>query len=228
MNLPNEKWSYSSLKTFEQCPKKYYHLKIAQDVPNISGIAAVYGKQFHKAAEEYVLSNGSTTLPKEFAYAEKLLDTLISRKGDTYCELELGVKLENDQTVSCDFNDDNYWWHGIADYVNVHERTCISLDYKTGKSARYADTAQLDAVAMGLFLLFPELDTIKSGLVFVVSGDFIRKTHYRENLDSYIQKFLPQLEKLADTKASGMWNPIAGPLCGWCPVSTCEHWSDRG
>ena len=25
-------WSYSSLKTFQQCPKKYYHLRIAKDI----------------------------------------------------------------------------------------------------------------------------------------------------------------------------------------------------
>ena len=25
-------WSYSSLKTFEQCPRKYYHLKVAKDI----------------------------------------------------------------------------------------------------------------------------------------------------------------------------------------------------
>ena len=25
------KWSYSSLKLFEQCPRKYYHLRVAKD-----------------------------------------------------------------------------------------------------------------------------------------------------------------------------------------------------
>lgn len=43
----NEKWSYSSLKTFEQCPKKYYRLKMVQDVRSElgrQGMAWVYRK----------------------------------------------------------------------------------------------------------------------------------------------------------------------------------------
>ena len=47
-------WSYSSLKTFQQCPKKYYHLKIAKDIVDQGGEAAVYGTLVHKAAEDYV------------------------------------------------------------------------------------------------------------------------------------------------------------------------------
>ena len=36
-------WSYSSIKTFDQCPKKYYHLKIAKDVQDGDTTATVYG-----------------------------------------------------------------------------------------------------------------------------------------------------------------------------------------
>jgi hypothetical protein len=235
MIIPDEKWSFSSLKTFEQCPKKYYHLKVAQDIKDVAGSAAVYGTKFHEAAEEYMRDD--TPLPKEFMFAKKLLDNLASicvGEGTIYCELEMGLKLTNVfgdpprvEPIACAFNDPDYWWHGIADYVYVNDDYGISIDYKTSKNARYADLTQLDAVAVGLFALFPALQKIKSGLAFVVSGEFRHKTHYREDLESYINTFTPKLEKLSDTKESGVWNPISGPLCAWCPVEHCEHWRER-
>ena len=33
----NITWSYSSLKTFEQCPKKFYHLKVVKDYQEDQG-----------------------------------------------------------------------------------------------------------------------------------------------------------------------------------------------
>jgi len=47
-------WSFSSLKTFQQCPKKYYHTKIAKDVVEPDTQATLYGKTAHTVAEEYI------------------------------------------------------------------------------------------------------------------------------------------------------------------------------
>ena len=47
-------WSYSSISTFKQCPKKYYHLKVAKDVKDIGSEAMLYGNQVHTAADDYI------------------------------------------------------------------------------------------------------------------------------------------------------------------------------
>ena len=52
MTLPA--WSFSSIKTFEQCPKKYYHLKVAKDFKEQETEAMHYGTRFHEAAEFYI------------------------------------------------------------------------------------------------------------------------------------------------------------------------------
>ena len=59
-------WSFSSLKTFQQCPKKYYHLKVAKDVKDTTGEAALYGTEMHLAAEEYI--RDGKDLPPKFEY----------------------------------------------------------------------------------------------------------------------------------------------------------------
>ena len=47
-------WSYSSLKTFEQCPKKYFHLKVVKDVKDQGSEATIYGQEVNKAAEDFI------------------------------------------------------------------------------------------------------------------------------------------------------------------------------
>ena len=47
-------WSYSSLNTFKQCPKKYYHLKVVKDIKDKGNDATIYGQEVHTAAEEFV------------------------------------------------------------------------------------------------------------------------------------------------------------------------------
>ena len=42
-------WSYSSITLFDQCPKKYYHLKVAKDVSEPESEAMRYGKDLHLA-----------------------------------------------------------------------------------------------------------------------------------------------------------------------------------
>ena len=65
-------WSYSSISTFKQCPKKYYHLRIAKDVKDISTQALRYGNEVHKAAELYI--RDGLPIPKKFDFILKSLD----------------------------------------------------------------------------------------------------------------------------------------------------------
>jgi len=213
-------WSYSSLKTFEQCPKKYYHLKVAQDVKDKGSQATIYGSSMHKAAEDYIKEG--TPVPPQFNYVLNVLDVLKRIEGEKYCELKLGLrKNKAGKLQPCDFNEPNYWWHGIADLVIINGSVGYSVDYKTSKNAKYADTKQLDIAAAALFIHFPQLEKIKSGLVFVVSNEFIRKDHYVEHLDSYLKSFNPLLDRLEAAFTNDVWNTNTGPLCKFCPVTQC-------
>jgi len=153
-------WSYSSIKTFQQCPKKYYHLKVAKDVKDEGSEATIYGQELHKAAEDYIKDD--VALPPQFAFMQDLLDSLKKIPGEKHCELKLGIAKRDGKYVACDFFEKDVWWRGIADLVIINGDTAYSVDYKTSKNAKYADTKQLDLVASALFTHFPQLRTIKS------------------------------------------------------------------
>lgn len=218
-------WSYSSLKTFQQCPKKYYHLKVAKDIVDTGGEAAVYGTLVHKAAEDYVRDN--VPIPEKFSYMQPILDALIAIPGKKHCEIELGIKICKGKFEACAFDDPDYWWHGIADLAIIDGGLAWLVDYKTSKSAKYADMKQLDLLAAGMFLRFPYLLEIRSALAFVVSKEFIKKDHDRILHEQYIQVMKPELDRLEAAFDNKVWNPISGPLCGFCPVTTCVHHRKR-
>jgi len=217
-------WSFSSLKTFQQCPKKYYHLKVANDVQDKAGEAAMYGTEMHLTAEEYI--RDGKDLPPKFEYLRSSLERLNAIEGEKLCEVKLGL---TKTLESCDFDAPNVWWHGVADLVIINKKSgiCYSVDYKTSKNARYADVTQLDLVACGLFAKFPEVKKVKSALMFVVSKEFVKAEHLAETKEKYMKKVLPHIERLEGAFESGVWNAKTGPLCGWCPVTHCEHYVNR-
>jgi hypothetical protein len=218
-------WSYSSLKTFAQCPKKYYHLKVAKDIVDEGGEAAVYGTLVHKAAEDYL--RDGVPIPEKFAYMRPVLDALNKIPGEKHCEIELGIKIRNGKFEACAFDDPDYWWHGIADLAIINHGRAYLVDYKTSKNAKYADIKQLDLLAAALFLHYPTLLEIRSALAFVVSNEFVKKDHDRILKDNYVNVMRPELDRLEAALKADVWNPISGPLCGFCPVSTCIHHRKR-
>lgn len=213
-------WSFSSLKTFQQCPKKYYHTKIAKDVVEPDTQATLYGRSVHTAAEEYI--RDGAPIPKQYEYIKPYLDTLSAIPGDKYCELKLGL---TEDLKPCDFHAPDVWWHGIADYVVINEDKGIahSVDYKTSKSARYADIAQLNYVAAGLFAKFPKIKKVKSALLFVVSNEFVKAEQQVEEVDQYMERARQDVARIKAALNNEVWNPISGPLCKFCSVRQCEY-----
>lgn len=218
-------WSYSSLKMFAQCAKQYYHIKVAKDVPPTDSEATLYGKEMHKAAEDYI--RDGTPLPPKFTFLQAFMDSVDKLPGEKFCELKLGIKRTEDGFVACDFDDPDYWWHGIADLVVIGGWKAYSMDYKTSKNAKYADTKQLDIIAAAIFMRFPHIMQVKSALAFVVSNEFIKKTHTVVYRSDYLSTFEADLDRLEAAYKLDKWHPQSSPLCKFCPVKTCEYNTNR-
>jgi RecB family exonuclease len=214
-------WSFSSIKTFEQCPKKYYHLKVAKDFQEDHGAEHLtYGKLFHEAAEFYIRDD--KPLPPEFNFAKSALDNLKNRPGRKLCEYEMGLTANLEP---CGFKDPNVWWRGIADLIIIEDDgTARVLDYKTGKSAKYADTGQLELMALAVFKHFPEVLRVKAGLLFVVAKAFPKASYDRTDEPKMWTKWLADYGKMKRAYENGVWNPKTSGLCRkHCVVLSCPH-----
>ena len=98
-----------------------------------------YGKEVHRVAEEF--GRDGTPIPREYGYIEPYVQSLLDMDGEKYFELEMALTSE---LSPCGFKDKNAWWRGIADFIAIDGDIAFLVDYKTGKSTRYADTKQLE------------------------------------------------------------------------------------
>jgi hypothetical protein len=212
------RWSYSSMSLFQQCPKKYYHLRVAQDAADPPSEQMRYGLEVHKAAEDYV--RDGTPIPEKFAYMQEPLDRLKQMKGDTYCEYKMGITRD---LKACSFGSKDAWWRGIADLLIINGDKARVVDYKTGKN-QYADTKQLELLALATFKHFPQVVSVSAGLLFVVHTAFIKEKFHTDEQEQRWGKWLQQTSQLDEAFETNTWNPKQNFTCrSWCPVTTCSH-----
>jgi hypothetical protein len=98
------------------------------------------------------------------------------------------------------------------------------VDYKTGKSSKYADTQQLEILSLAVFKHFPQVKKIKAGLLFVVANDLIKASYEQDKSGVYWTKWLEDTGRLEAAITNGVWNKKPNFTCRqYCPVHDCEH-----
>lgn len=212
-------WSYSALKDYVNCPRQYNEVKVLKNYTKSMTKQILYGQEVHKALEDYVREG--KPLLKNYEQYKDILDCLMEIPGTRYPEHEMGLTIDK---TACGFNDSNRWVRGIADLLIVDEEDKLAyiVDYKTG-SNRYPDVKQLKLMALMTFAHFPVVDTVKAGLLFIVKNSFVDEIYKREEIPQLWSAFESDLMRLEASYKHNVWNPNSTPLCGWCPVKTCEY-----
>ena len=215
------KWSFSGLKDFVKCPRQYHEVKVLQNFKKEVTHEMRYGTEVHQALEDYV-RNG-IPLNKNYARFKPMLDVLMGVPGTRYPEHQMALTINKEP---CAFNDPDYWVRGIADLLVIDGDYALVVDYKTGK-AKSPDPDQLKLMALMVFAHFSNVKRIKAGLAFILYDVFVPEEYERQNVDALWAAFTPDLERLKVAFESNNWMPNPTPLCGWCPVDTCEYHKRR-
>ncbi len=212
-------WSFSKIKAFDTCPKQFYHEKVLKEFPFLETEAMLYGTEFHEAAECFIRDD--TPLPERFGYAHKMLQALKDKPGEKHCEQKLGLTVE---LAPCDFFAENVWFRGIVDLLIINDTVATVVDYKTGKSSRYAEKGQLELMALCVFRHFPQVTEVRAGLVFVVAKDLVKGTYEKSNQKPMWRKWISEYAKMEKAFEADVWNPKPSGLCKrHCPVTQCPH-----
>lgn len=220
MSLPA--WSFSSIKLFETCAKKYEAERIAKEVKYTDNVSTLYGKDLHLAAEEFIRDD--KPIPERFKFISGMLEKLKALPGDKYCERKFGIKSVDDVLEPCDFFDKEVWFRGVADLLIVNGETARVIDYKTNKDAKYADTRQLGLLAACVFLEFPEVKEIKGALIFVVCNALVKQEYTFERRFDIFGALSPVLARREAAYESGVFNANPNGLCRkYCGVLSCVH-----
>lgn len=213
-------WSYSTLSTFEQCPKKYWLMNVTKEVKDEDSEAQADGKFIHDALYKRVIK--SVPLPMELTPLEKMAKKFADAKGEKKGEMRLAL---NRNFEPVDFFAHDVWVRSIVDLLIVRDKTAIVTDYKTGKVKD--DFTQLGLTCAVLASWLPDMDLFIGMFAWTKAGKVTTDTYSRSALKGVWNDLLPRVNKMEAAYNDTTMPAKPSVLCGWCPVTSCAHWRPR-
>lgn len=213
--------SYSSLKMYENCPKRYYHQRITKEVSDSGSEATRYGERVHKALEERLLDDN--VLSQETIQYEALCNSIAKMKEHPdFSELLLEEKL----TVTEDFTptgwwSDDAWLRSILDVLVLFKDKAIVMDWKTGK--RRPDFTQLEMFALQVFSHFPHINRVTTSFVWLKDMKQDKRSYCRELSFEMQVDLNGRIDRINKSLENDDFPAKPSGLCRWCP---CYEWCD--
>ena len=211
-------WSHSSLKDFEGCQRRYYEVKVLKNYPFTETEATRYGNQVHQAIEDYIAED--KPIPPEYEQFKPVVEAMLRKEGRKLAEYQMALTVDLKPT---DWKAKDVWVRGIADILVIDDENLTAWvgDWKTGNN-KYPDRDQLVLMSLMVFAHFPHIRKVNSALLFIVKNDMVKMSMAREDIDKHWWDYRERTARLEACFANDVWNPNQTPLCGWCPVKTCE------
>lgn len=213
-------WSFSGLKDFIGCPKRYQEVKVLKNFEQKFNEAAQYGNKVHEALEKYV--KDGTELPLNYQQFKAWADALIQLPGQKLTEHRMALTIDRQP---CTWAAKNMWVRGIADLLIIDGEHARVIDYKTG-SERYPEPKQLKLMALLVFSHYPEVKKVSGALMFIMKNVIIDEEYTRDMIDELWAAFTPDLERLSQAYENNVWPANPSALCRFCPVNTCQFYKE--
>jgi CRISPR/Cas system-associated exonuclease Cas4 (RecB family) len=212
-------WSYSSLTSYETCPRRFYLTRISKQVSEQQTDATRHGNEVHQALEKYV--GGSAGLPEKYSSYKPVADKLRAAEGNKLLEYKFGLTKALTPTT---FFGKDVWVRGVLDVCIVQEKKAVVLDYKTGK--RKLDTDQLRLFAGAALSLWSYVKEVKTGYIWLQTNQMDTEVFKPDQKYEIFQDFSARVHRMEKSQESGEWPARPSGLCkNWCPVgkALCEH-----
>lgn len=212
------------MSTFRNCPKQYYHLKVAQDVEDSKNEASIWGNDVHEAIEQRLkLGPIDGILSDKFIMYEAYCQAIERCKGMMLVEQQMAI---TENLKRCDWYDSKAWVRCIVDVMHLEGDRALLMDHKTGK--RKPDSKQLKLSALIVFHTYPQVMKIKTGFFWLQVNAKDVENYTRDQIPELWQEFAGDLAAYREAYASDTWQPRESGLCkGWCPVKSCMFWAPK-
>ena len=209
-------WSYSRLKSWETCPKRFYHYDVAKDVKEDH--APTEGLDAHKAYEARI--KDGKKLPLHLTHHEPVLAKLDALPGEHYAEQKLALTAEFQPTG---FFASNTWFRTVLDFAAIFKTTAAVVDYKTGKVQ--SDLTQLKLMSATIMHYSPEVERVQARLLFLNHAHAERAEFSRADIPGIWAEILPRVKDLQLGQAENRYPPKPSGLCvRHCSVTSCPFY----
>lgn len=207
-------WSYSQLKNFEVCPKRYLHYNVLKDVVEPETDQLREGNRLHKVFEERLKG---VPLPLGYGQYEGLLSKIIAAPGETHGEQKLAI---TSSFTPVAYFGKGVWFRSVLDVTKVNGATAVTFDYKTGRPNQ--DMTQLQLAAAVLFIHLPAVQRVKAALLFV-GHDHVEPAEFvRSDVTEIWGEILPRVKRIEKARQTQEYPPKPSELCKrYCSVTSC-------
>jgi len=205
--------SYSAIKLYENCPLRYYRQRVVKDVVDEGGAASKYGERIHEFLEKRLAENAE--LPQEAEHYEALCQSVekAATGGELYVEKEL-VLTENLEPTG--WWDSDAWLRSKLDVLIVRGDTAVVMDWKTGK--RYPDFFQLSLFAAQVFKHYPDVQKVKTSLVWLKSMAMDTEQYSRSRSNELWADIMGRIRNIYKSLEHDNWPAKPSGLCRFCPA----------
>lgn len=220
-------WSYSKLKNYETCPRRYQAVDLEKTVEQGRSEALDRGDDMHEAMRLRVASGES--LPAHFLYMERWAEKLTSDLHP-YQIIQTELKLSTDKEGNpTSYFDRTTWLRGKIDYLRIvpNEDRDVGhvVDYKTGKPPRVWDGTQLMLSAHLVFAHYQKLDTLRVDYLWTEYNDTSHANYTRAEVPKEMEQLLPRVTKMEMAHINNEFEAKPCGLCkDYCPVQSCEYY----
>lgn len=213
-------WSYTMLSTFENCPRKAWHMYIAKDLPKVETEAMKWGIRVHEALERRLdtgnrITGAKTPLPPEMARFEKFAAAFDGKRP----RAEFWMQIDNQGRATS--IPSQAWGKGKLDVLllNDTETEALIVDWKTGKVRE--DPFELQVFSLLVRGWWPEIQKIVG--MYVWLGDLkVGKVYDLTDTGGINARVREMWNAWTSLDPQKEWLPNPNPLCGFCAVRTCE------
>jgi hypothetical protein len=205
--------SYSSIKLYENCPYRYFRQRVLKDVVDEGGEASKYGERIHEYLEHRLKSN--KMLPQDVAHYEPLCASVEKIAQDGQLLIEHELVLTNNLTPT-GWWDADAWLRSKLDILVLNGTLANVMDWKTGK--RNADQFQMQLFAAQVFKHFPEVDTVKTSLVWLKTMEMDTETYYRGQVNEIWADVMRRIQRIYTSLEHDNWPMKPSGLCRFCPA----------
>lgn len=223
-------WSYSALTAFETCPRRFYETRVAKKFVEAEGVALVMGSAAHKVLELRaktgapipktltITTAAGDTASESTAGWEPMMQKLLEVKGETLTEYQIALTEDFKPTG---WFDKDVWVRGVIDFAKKGANKVLAIDYKTGK--RKPDNDQLMLFAGLIMEVWPEIEIVDTGFLWLKTKEVDRSRFNRNNKQSIWDNFLPRVKRMECAYDTDTWDAKRSGLCrNWCPVASCK------
>lgn len=215
--------TYSFYNQLIQCPHKAYHTYVARTLKYVETPEMAWGNKVHAAMENYI--KYQVELPEDMKVAEATASVFreYSKLINVHVEYKLAMLANG---APCAYDDPNVWFRGKLDCVVMPKEKTFAwmVDWKTGNVRE--DPFELETGALLLKVHHSDIESIKAEYFWMKVGQNGLRYTLNDHARTYQQIVNLHGEALTYLR-SGEWPKRKTPLCNWCAVKSCEHYTGK-